>query len=169
MKTKYISYGLLAATLLLSTNGFAKNISKDIEMVVIQNSLGTKYIINGNYDKALKKFKGIKASRISNFELSMGLCVANYKVSKLETAEKNCTAAINAYESKSGISYRFLKSLAYSNRSIVRFKKGDIDGAFADINLAVEIDNNNIVHKNLNLLFPNKIEEIIELSQMDEE
>ena len=157
MNIKKLSNCLIATSLIIGSNVFAKDINDKLEMVVIKSSLGTSDILSGDYQEAagmIENRKNKRRYKNSTFELSMGACVAEYGISKLVQAEKSCTKAITVYEGKSDKEYSYLKSLALSNRSIVRYKMGDFDNSFEDIKLALKIDDNKIVTKNFGLLFP---------------
>ena len=159
MNIKKLSNYLLVTSLIIGFNVSAKDIENQLEMVVIMDSLATRDILSGDFQKAVDRFentRNIRRYRNSTFEVSMGACVAEYGVSKLVQAEKSCTKAINDYEGKLGNEYLYLKSLALSNRSIVRYKMGDLDNSLEDIKLAVKANDNKIVIKNFRLLFPGK-------------
>ena len=159
MNIKKLSNYLIATSLLIGSNVFAEDINDKFEMVVILDSLGTKDLLKGEFQEAAGKIEDKKNRRRykhSTFEVSMASCVAEYGISKLVQAEKSCTNAITDYEGKSDKGHSYLKSLALSNRSIVRYKMGDFDSSFEDIKLALKTDENKIVTKNFGLLFPNK-------------
>jgi hypothetical protein len=159
MNIKKLSNYLIATSIIIGSNVFAEDINDKLQMVVILDSLGSRDILSGDFQEAAGKIENRKDSRRyknSTFEVSMAACVAEYGISKLVQAEKSCTKAITDYEGKSDKEYSSLKSFALSNRSIVRYKMGDFDNSFKDIKLAVKIDDNKIVTKNLELLFPSK-------------
>ena len=135
----------------LSMNGF--------KIAVIKNSTGTDDIVSGNYLSGINHIKS-GADTTSTFEKSMGLCVANLKVNRLEEAELACTNAIEsisvatgfACNSKDNRHNKYLKSLAYSNRGIVRYQSNDPLSAIEDFNTAAKLSNRMYIKDNISVI-----------------
>jgi hypothetical protein len=132
----------------LSINGF--------KIAVIKGSVGTDDIISGDYLSGINSINSEEKSS-STFEKSMGLCAANLKINHLEEAESACTDAIEAIQLVTGFNkhsednrhYKYLKSLAYSNRGIVRYQANNPLSAIEDFNTASKLSNRMYIKDNV--------------------
>jgi hypothetical protein len=81
----------------------------------------------------------------------MGLCVANLKVNRLAKAELACTQAIEAISAITADNKhnRYLKSLAYSNRGIVRYKSNSTLSAIEDFTTALKLSKRRYIKDNV--------------------
>lgn len=130
-----------------------------LKIAVIKNSTGTEDILSGDYLSGINSINA-EDKTSSTFEKSMGLCVANLKVSRLEAAELACTNAIKTVSeavklSKNNKDYRhnkYLKSLAYSNRGIVRYQSNNPISAIEDFNTASKLSNSMYIKDNITVI-----------------
>lgn len=140
-----------------------------MKIAIIKNAIGSKELIAGNYNEGLTKLSN--SSKQNEYEGAMGLCVANLKTHRYIEANIACSQAIDTINNIADDSYhnRYLKSLAYSNRGVVRYLAKDSYGALDDFTTALLVDNNDIVKKNLlnikTVIFNNK-DNTIELAQL---
>lgn len=89
------------------------------------------YNDNGNYDAAIEGFtKAIACSKIKDPDYYTSRGWSKYLKNNYYEALLDFTSALLVDS---------LHALSYSNRSLVKFKTGDIPGAFADIEKAIEI------------------------------
>jgi hypothetical protein len=135
----------ISSTKPLLMNGF--------KIAVIKNFTGTKDIISGNYLNSISIINS-ENKQSSGFEKSMGLCVANLKVNRLAKAELACTRAIEAISAITADNKhnRYLKSLAYSNRGIVRYKSNSTLSAIEDFTTALKLSKHRYIKDNISAL-----------------
>lgn len=157
MKTKLKKIKLRKALIVLMAtfcclNLQAKNNQSVFKIAVVEDAVGTQEIMKGRYRLGLEKLSTKSSRRVSDYDVAMGECVANLMIKKLETASKNCSQAIEVYFSKKGSHYRYLTSVAYSNRAVANFKLGRVDSALKDLQMAASIDENDLVLENLSVL-----------------
>ncbi|REL25904.1 hypothetical protein DXX93_04540 [Thalassotalea euphylliae] len=150
-----------ALVLLLGTTASAvavaaKNVTTDaklngLKLAIVKNAPGSDEIIAGDYQLGLDKLASAKQDPISSYNQAMGMCVANIKLNDLSLADKACSFAVEQIDKVTGPSAQklFLKSMAYSNRGIVRYLADDNVGALEDFTSALLVDNNTIVKNNL--------------------
>jgi len=146
-------------TMLASVSASAletKNISESdnlngLKVAVIKDALGSDEIIAGDYGSGLTKLISKNTSDLTSFERAMGVCAASIKLNELNKAEIACSQAIEKIDALKGRARHrdFLKSVAYSNRAIVRHLVNDDQGALDDFTSALLIDDNSIVTENL--------------------
>lgn len=153
----------LLLTLLLSSTYSTTSLASDntessknkalngLKVAIIKDAIGTSELVSGLYNQGLEKLKTSTSQMEAGFEQATGLCVANLKTKRLSEADKACNQAIHYINHvDSSINHiQFLKSLAYSNRGIVRYLSNDNLGALDDFITALLIDNNHIVQDNL--------------------
>jgi Tfp pilus assembly protein PilF len=149
MKSDTKKLGLLIGALLISFNCAAENRPTRFQLAVVEYAAGSKDIMKGRYDQGLQKLVKASSNTRVLFEVSTGICAAKAMSDKLEQAKPYCNQAVNVYKDRTNSQYQYLTSIAYSNRGIVRFKLGDVDGASKDLEMAVSIDQNKIVKSNL--------------------
>ena len=132
----------ISSTQPASMNGF--------KIAVIKYSSGTEDIISGNYLNGINTINS-EDKESSAFEKSMGLCVANLKVNRLAKAELACTRAIEAISAITADNKhnRYLKSLAYSNRGIVRYKSNSTLSAIEDFTTALKLSKRRYIKDNV--------------------
>ncbi len=162
IKLKKILIVIIASLCCFNLN--AKDNKQQFKVAVVDGATGSNEILKGRYRLGLEKL-GKKAGVVSSrYDIAMGQCVASIMLKKLGQADKSCSEAVTAYQSKKGTHYRYLTSVAYSNRAIVQYKLGRIDSALNDLELAVSIDDNSIVLENLDFL-KSKLASSIETEQ----
>ncbi|NMP32280.1 hypothetical protein HII17_11935 [Thalassotalea sp. M1531] len=122
-----------------------------LKIAIIKNAVGTDEIISGDYSAGLSKIVATKKPELSNYDKAMGVCVASLKLNELDKADSACTKAIDEISAIKGRGRHgeFLKSMAYSNRAIVRYLAKDNTGALEDFTSALVVDNNSIVKDNI--------------------
>lgn len=127
-----------------------KHIDAPFKVAVIRDAIGTKGIVKGDYETSISDL----TIKESDFEVQMGLCVANMKLGKYELADTACTKAIEYISSDELNTSRavYLASIAYSNRGIVKHYLNDKAAAFKDFNMALSFDSNDVVLTNLKAL-----------------
>lgn len=153
MNSKSIFLKALVTTLALTSAMSATADTETFKVAIIKNALGSKDILNGNFNSSIEKLI-LKKKQHNNFNKNMGLCVAYSKTQNSIKSESACTAAIdnaNSFRSHNK-KVRYLKSLSYSNRGISRYRNGDVRGAMDDLTIAMSIDANPITESNLKLI-----------------
>ena len=149
-KTKL--YALCAMSLLCSLESAASTVEDNFQVAVVDSAPGTSDIVAGRYQQGIQTIGKINESNSDMYEMSLGVCTASLMESKLEEAEQACSSAISVHKEKKTRKHRYLTSIAYSNRGIVKYKKGNFEGAFADFSAAKSLHNNRLVKKNLSTL-----------------
>ena len=134
----------------------AKNVTTDaklngLKLAVVKNAVGSDEIIAGDYQLGLNKMASAQQDPVSSYDQAMGVCVANIKLNDLSLADQACSLAVEQIDKVTGPSAQkqFLKSMAYSNRGIVRYLADDNVGALEDFTSALLVDDNTIVKNNL--------------------
>ena len=147
--TKYTFFILLTT---ISLNCLASNKMKGFQVAVIRDSSGAKEILKGKYRLGLDKLAQHSSKKNSSFDSLLARCAARIMTRELKQAHLVCTDAIESYKNHKEPKYKYLKSMAYSNRGIARFLLGDIIGASNDLEIASSINKNKIVLSNLSNL-----------------
>lgn len=153
MNTKSIFFKTFVTTLALTSAISVAASTEKFKIAIIENSLGSADILNGNFNSSIEKLT-LKQRKTNEFNKNMGLCVAYSHIENSLKSEQACTAAIDSantlgLHSKKA---RYLKSLSYSNRGIVRYRNGDISSAMEDLTTALSIDENSVTLSNLKLI-----------------
>lgn len=133
----------------ISLNSFAKNGENSFQVAVIEESLGAKEILNGDYFLGLEKLGHKGSENNQKFETLLGRCAARIMTRELKQALLVCTDAIESDENRFGYKRKYLKSVAYSNRAIVHYLLGNTATATSDLKKAASINKNHIVMENL--------------------
>jgi hypothetical protein len=156
-KVTLLSLLIMTSSAAIADISSSKSLSMSgFKIAVIKNSTGTEDIISGNYISGINHIKS-EGETVSTFEKSMGLCVANLKVNRLAEAELACTSAIESIPLATGFSRsstdnrhnKYLKSLAYSNRGIVRYQSNDPLSAIEDFNTAAQLSHHTYIKNNI--------------------
>jgi len=102
----------------------------------------------------IKKEVGSQSSHVLAFNKNMGSCAELIQAKNTNESERACTAAITSIKSikTNAIKAKYLESLSYSNRGILRYMNDDFSGATADFIAAILIDSNLITKSNLKLI-----------------
>ncbi|WP_448211295.1 hypothetical protein [Colwellia sp. MEBiC06753] len=142
--------GISANTVVANTMDSSTSL-RGLKVAIVKDAIGTQDIVSGDYRSGLNKIASTTARVASPYDQAMGACVANIKLKKLAQANSDCSQAINAIDEVSGRSRQkeFLKSMAYSNRAIVRYLAQDNIGALDDLTSALLVDDNEIVKSNI--------------------
>lgn len=124
---------------------------KGLKVAIIKDAIGSKELITGNYNQGVAKLTIVNEQNESEFERAMGLCVANLKTNKFLAANKACSMAIDKINLNGDNTSQsnYLKSLAYSNRGILRYVEKDGYGALLDFTTALLLNDNDIVKQNI--------------------
>lgn len=122
------------------------------KIAVIQNAVGSKDIVSGNYSKFINSLPNDKTND-TVFEKNMSLCAAYIKIAQYDKSESACTVAINALKSiklpkKKSL---YLRALSLSNRGVSRYLSNDITGSMEDFTTAMLVDVNTITKSNLTI------------------
>jgi hypothetical protein len=157
MNTKVIKASLIAASIIAGTSAvkadvFDKKLTmSNLKIAVVKGALGSKEILSGEYSAGLDKISSESKLALQDYDKAMGVCVASLKLRNYDQAKSACTKAIVAVNDLNGTSTqeKFLKSIAYSNRGIVRYLSNDSYGALSDFTTALLVDRNAIVKGNL--------------------
>ena len=152
MLSKIKRYTFCAMSLLFSLVATANDNENNFQVAVVENAPGTSDIFAGRYQQGMSAIGKTNESNSDTYEVALGACTASLMSSKLEDAEQACSSAIFVHKEKKARKYRYLTSIAYSNRSIVKYKKGDFEGAFNDLTTAAALHKNNLVKGNLSSL-----------------
>lgn len=125
-----------------------------LKLAVIKDAVGSNEIVSGDYISGLNKISGLPEKSLTAYDVAMGACVANIKLNELSKANAACSTAIDAINAIKGRGRHreYLKSIAYSNRAIVRYLSDDSSGALADFTNALLVDNNKVVKGNIAIL-----------------
>ena len=158
----------MIASALLTTTVAAKVLPEDdlghlsvpFKIAIVDGAIGSKDIHAGNYVDSIDKIKQLaittdeRSVAKTMFEKSMNLCVANIKLEQFAEAKLACSEAIEVIDGKIKKSShsRYLTAIAYSNRAIVNHYLGDKAAAFADLNVALKIDDNSVIKANIEAL-----------------
>ena len=146
----------------------AKGNQSIFKIAVVEDAIGTQEIMKGRYRLGLEKLSTKSARSFSQYDIAMGECVAKLMIKQLTQASESCSNAIEVYKSKKGSQYRYLTSVAYSNRAVAQYKLGKINSALKDLELAASIDDNDIVLENLTFL-KSKLEKISSKTETSQE
>lgn len=154
---KYFAKTTLVASLLtisahaVEANTFENPNLNGLKVAIIKDAAGTEEILAGDYDNGLNKISNLSQEPLANYEYAMGICVANIKLREFAKANNACSKAIDAIESIKGRARhgKFLKSMAYSNRAIVRYLSKDSHGALEDFAQALMTNSNHVVKGNI--------------------
>jgi hypothetical protein len=122
-----------------------------LKLAVIKDAIGSDEIVAGNYTTGLNKITDLQDKPLAAYDTAMGACVANIKLNDFSQASSACSKAIDAISAIKGRSRhnQYLKSIAYSNRAIVRYLSDDNQGALEDFTSALLVDDNSIVKNNI--------------------
>ncbi|TQV77265.1 hypothetical protein FLL45_04790 [Aliikangiella marina] len=123
--------------------------TKGFQVAVVEHTTGAKEIIEGQYETGLKKLSKRDTPAKSSFNRSLTRCAANIMLNDYQSADGACTVAIEKYKNRSSLNYKYFKSIAYSNRGVARYLKGDMTAASDDLKMAASLDDNKIVMANL--------------------
>ena len=156
---------ILASSVALAKSQPEKNNFYGFKIAVITGTAGSENILSGAYQNGIEDIsahyeqgtlKTTKAQKY-DYEYELGLCVANLKISQLAKAEQSCTNAITMLPKlvKRSHKGKYLLSIAYSNRGVVRYLANNPQGALSDFNEAMDINTNEVVEQNLALLTSN--------------
>jgi hypothetical protein len=150
---------LIASFPALANNQLATDSLSGFKIAVIKGAPGSKQILQGNYVNAINEIKtqtakplpqAPLASAYINYELALGMCVANLKLKALTLAEHSCSQAVNLIsQGKLPTASPYVKALAYSNRGIVRYLNNDEYGAVDDFTSAILISREPVISHNL--------------------
>ncbi|MBA6253934.1 MULTISPECIES: hypothetical protein [unclassified Colwellia] len=153
MKTTLALLTPLLITLLVSNPVSAFESDIALKVAVVKDTRGTQDIVKGNFNKSIKKLTKRHQDE-SSYNSHMSLCVAYLQADNAVQSESACTAAIDSIEAMklNNTNALYLKSLSYSNRGISRYKNNDLNGALADLNQAILIDENTITLGNLKII-----------------
>ncbi|MFD2167982.1 hypothetical protein ACFSJY_17135 [Thalassotalea euphylliae] len=152
MKSLLKKVPVLAALMAVSSHAVIADTSapalNGMKIAVVKDAIGSQDIVDGDYAEGLTK---LASSDVQAYDKAMGICVANIKLNNLDAADVACTSAIEEISSLNGRGRhaKFLKSVAYSNRAIVRYLSEDSEGALEDFTSAMLISDNDIVKDNL--------------------
>ncbi|REL30401.1 hypothetical protein [Thalassotalea euphylliae] len=153
---KMSMFALLLGTTASAVAVAAKSVATEaklngLKLAVVKNAIGSNEIVEGKYQLGLSKLSSAPKDLASSYNQEMGMCVANIKLNKLSLADSACSNAIRQIDKVNGPTHQkqYLKSLAYSNRGIVRYLADDSLGAYEDFTSALLVDNNTIVKGNL--------------------
>lgn len=149
-------------------NLHAKNSDSLFKVAVVEDAAGTKEIMKGRYRLGLEKLNKKSSVLAQKYDTAMGACVANLMIKELTLAAENCSEAVEVYKSKKGSQYRYLTSVAYSNRAVAHYKLGHFDSAVSDLETAASIDDNELVLENLTFL-KSKLEKLSSVEETSPE
>ncbi|MCH2058510.1 MAG: hypothetical protein MK214_18260 [Thalassotalea sp.] len=122
-----------------------------LKIAVVKDAVGSTDIVAGEYTTGLSKIDELTPKQESGYDIAMGKCVANIKLNELASANMACSQAIESINEINGHSrhIEFLKSMALSNRAIVRYLSNDRLGALDDFTSALLVNDNDIVKSNI--------------------
>ncbi|WP_371373539.1 hypothetical protein [Thalassotalea aquiviva] len=129
------------------------HLDADFKVAVIRSAVTADEIEQGHYQKVVQKiFSSLDHTSDANDQIS--LCAVWLKQGEYEKADAACTNAINLLDAMDQSQARldYVKSIAYSNRAIVRFYLSQRQAAFSDVNSALLFDQNTVVMANLRAL-----------------
>lgn len=146
---KHLYYSAIA--LALGIAPLANADDSNFKVAIIKDAAGSTDIIKGNFNESLNKMAQTPSTAAEEFELAMGLCVANIKLSQFDAAEKDCSVAISASKTMdtSTNERNKLSALAYNNRAISRALQEDTLGALDDFTSAMLLNQSTLVNNNL--------------------
>lgn len=123
------------------------------KVAVVKNTTGVAEIKNGDYQEGINAIASNTMDSNTKFNDTLNLCAAKLKLGEYTAAETACSNAITVI-SKAEITEHnnYLKSIAYSNRGIVRHYLTNKAGSFADFNQALSLDDNKVVRANVKAL-----------------
>lgn len=157
MKTFLAKASLLTALISVGASAVEANTFdnayklKGLKLAVIKDAIGTDDILAGEYSSGLNKITDLNNSPLDAYDTAMGACVANIKLNELSVANQACSKAIDAISAIKGRGRHgeYLKSIAYSNRAIVRYLSEDSNGALDDLTSALLVSDNDVVKGNV--------------------
>ncbi|MAG76777.1 MAG: hypothetical protein CL811_08455 [Colwelliaceae bacterium] len=122
-----------------------------LKIAIVKDAVGSTDIVAGDYTTGLSKIDELTPKQESGYDIAMGKCVANIKLNELASANMACSQAIESIDEINGHSrhIEFLKSMALSNRAIVRYLSNDSLGALDDFTSALLVNDNDIVKSNI--------------------
>ncbi|WP_286262775.1 hypothetical protein [Thalassotalea atypica] len=159
---------VVALTTLLCSSAYATPNTIDIDglkVAIIKDAVGTNEVLTGNYPLAERKLTTSSKLTTSQFDQSMGLCVTYLKMTKLNKANNACSKALSSILGKSGRA-KYLASMAYSNRAVVKYLAKDHYGALDDMSSAILTSRNKVVKDNL-LILKQNISELLNTSNTE--
>lgn len=126
----------------------AESAKASFQMVAFSDLAHGRLITNGKFNEAIRRIETSRSTRYA-FEKASNLCVAYTKAKALDKAAEACNDAVKA-RTGSAESDRFVYSaeanrrvrdeaIALSNRGVLRALTGDRDGARADFERSVEL------------------------------
>lgn len=150
--TKTLIAGVIGSSMAMPAMAALEGASP-FKIAVIKDAVGSSLINQGHYMDAITAISSDDAAdeMPTSFEQAMGLCVANLKMARYSDAESACTTAISSLDDTAinGGKKNYLRSLAYSNRAIVRHLADNPYGAVNDFSLALKSSPNKLVYSNL--------------------
>lgn len=132
-----------------SANARAVQASPDaFQMMAIEDSAHGKLVTKGRYEEAIERIES-RSSRSKAFAAQNNLCVAYAKTMALYKAVVACETALEARELRKPATHFHLpasrrilrdRAIALSNRGVLRFVMGDLDGAREDFEVAIALN-----------------------------
>ena len=143
MKRQIILTTLLALTALYAApTAWAGDPASDYQMSVVLDRAYGDVVSRGNYERAILRI----SSHPDRFPYASAtnLCVAHTMVGQFRHAEHYCDKAVEEAEKAAATGRRKSRdytaewALAYSNRGVLRARRGDHEGAAHDFRMAIE-------------------------------
>ena len=117
------------------------------ELLVVVNRAYGDLIVNGRYQKAIKRIKGQRSLfHVYPYATALNLCAAHSMLGQLEEALPYCDEAVEraekaaqspAWNGQSEMTDRWAR--AYSNRGVLHVMRGELADAEQDFRLALEL------------------------------
>lgn len=143
MKRRHTITILLALTAVFTFQvAWAEQVSSEYQMSVVLDRAYGDVVSTGNYERAILKINTHR-SRFP-FATATNLCVAHTMVGQYKNAELYCDRALEEAEKaadkgrRKSRDYTAEWAMAYSNRGVLRARRGDHEGASDDFRLAIE-------------------------------
>ena len=165
---------LLALTAMLACQAsWAQELPSDYQMSVVLDRAHGDVVAKGRYDRAILRIN-TQQSRFP-YASATNLCVAHTMVGQYKHAEFYCDKALEEAENaaakgrQKSRDYTAEWALAYSNRGVLRARRGDHEGASEDFRLAIEKQSGSELPVHNMALLTQSTSEVIALMKPEEE
>ena len=150
MKTRTMIFAAAVATG-LAMNTHADELEPTYYMNAVSDRAYGHFVSAGHYRKAIRSnhrharrlLRSGQQTRTLPFDAATNLCVAYTMTEQLDIAALACDAAVKAAEKTADVPSPVLakavsdQAIAYSNRGVLRAVSGDLEGAQADFEMAI--------------------------------